>query len=237
MKGIVVGSVAEFDKQLTFRSTRPVFSVAQDTAPLFSVSGQLWYDTANDSLKVWDQEDNQFYTVGGEDTPEVDFDPINDRLDNIEQLQRDLHNIVSESVYNTPSFILEEPTPQIGQYVLGWDAPAGQGKWSTPPDFDVADRIRIAAVAGANSHLERAGVGDTLTIKSSALAPVVSIRSSIWEGSARAYYEMGLTFIEGLADGYRQRSDQVIKAADEETATNSRKSLTATASTWAMATA
>ena len=39
--------------------TSTVFTVAQDVAPDFSESGQLWYDTAENELKVWDEDAHQ----------------------------------------------------------------------------------------------------------------------------------------------------------------------------------
>ena len=61
-----VGDTPEIDESCKIRISRPVPTVAQEIEPIFSESGQLWYDTANDRLKVWDQEDGQFYDVGGE---------------------------------------------------------------------------------------------------------------------------------------------------------------------------
>ena len=61
------GDTPEIDESCKIRISRPVPTVAQEIEPVFSESGQLWYDTANDRLKVWDQEDGQFYDVGGED--------------------------------------------------------------------------------------------------------------------------------------------------------------------------
>ena len=62
------GDTPDIDESCKIRITRPVPTVAQEIEPVFSESGQLWYDTANDRLKVWDQEDGQFYDVGGEDS-------------------------------------------------------------------------------------------------------------------------------------------------------------------------
>ena len=216
MKGIVVGAVAEFDQQIKLRSTRPVFTVAQDTAPYFSESGQLWYDTANDALMVWDQEDGEFYRVGGEDPDEIDLTPITDdieknseRLDNVEQLQRDLHNIVSEGYYSYPSFSLSDPWPNTAQYILATTAydpdNANQGIGGAPLFFEEAKYLRISAVSGSHAHLERAEVGDYLTIQTVGTDAggkyvIEHIRQNGTSGPTLAY-EMGIKFVEGLAYG------------------------------------
>ena len=60
------GDCPEIGEPVTVKSARPVFTVAQDTAPDFSESGQLWYDTGANELKVWDEEKHEFFNVGGE---------------------------------------------------------------------------------------------------------------------------------------------------------------------------
>ena len=224
-KNIAVGAVAEFDKQLKFRSTRPVFTIAQDTEPYFSESGQLWYDTANDALKVWDQEDEEFYLVGGQDAPEVDLDPIIDRLDNVEQLQRELHNIVSESVYNLPTFSLSNPEPQIGQYTVAATAydesNDNQGIGEVPDFFEQVKMARIAAVAGSHARLDLAEVGDHLAIQvvGNDAGGKYLIEHIRQRGSGpNVYFEFGLKFLDGLADGNIQTPNdaqiQVIKPSE-----------------------
>ena len=61
------GNAALSGKQLAVRVTRFRPSVAQADPPLLSESGQLWYDTVNNRLNVWDQEDEEFHGVGGDD--------------------------------------------------------------------------------------------------------------------------------------------------------------------------
>ena len=62
---------------IVVRITRPTFTVSQDTPPDFSATGQLWYDTAANELKVWDDDEGEFIsTVGsnvsvGENPPTI----------------------------------------------------------------------------------------------------------------------------------------------------------------------
>ena len=58
------GDAATSGTQIAVRVTRFTPSTAQETPPYFSESGQLWYDTANNRLNVWDQEDEEFHGVG-----------------------------------------------------------------------------------------------------------------------------------------------------------------------------
>ena len=57
------GDCPEIGEPVTVKSARPVFTVAQDTAPDFSESGRL-YDTGANELKVWDEEKHEFFNVG-----------------------------------------------------------------------------------------------------------------------------------------------------------------------------
>ena len=61
-----LGNAAVSGKQIAVRVTRFRPSVAQADPPLLSESGQLWYDTVNNRLNVWDQEDEEFHGVGGD---------------------------------------------------------------------------------------------------------------------------------------------------------------------------
>ena len=242
------GDTPPVDDSCKIRIARPVPTIASDTAPVFSESGQLWYDTVEDCLKVWDQEDGQFYNVGGECSPdEVDLTPIQDqidtidgtvtalgdRVDNVEQLQRELHDIVSESVYSLPSFSLSNPEPQIGQYIVAsttYDASDDNQIIGGVPDlFEQVKMIRIAAAAGPHGHLERAEVGDRMTIQTigTDAGGQYQIQAIRERGTGPdVYYEMSLTFIAGLADGNivvpNDAQIQVIKAeAVEEEAPQS----------------
>ena len=60
------GDAALSGSQIFVRVTRFTPSTAQETPPVFSESGQLWYDTVNNRLNVWDQEDEEFNGVGGD---------------------------------------------------------------------------------------------------------------------------------------------------------------------------
>ena len=69
------GNTAVSGKELAVRVTRFRPSVAQADPPLFSESGQLWYDKVNNRLNVWDQEDGEFHGVGGDDAGGSGFTP------------------------------------------------------------------------------------------------------------------------------------------------------------------
>ena len=61
----VVGKVPDIGEGIVVRTSRPTFTVAQDTPPDFSSTGQLWFDTKEHTLKVWDEEAQEFVELGG----------------------------------------------------------------------------------------------------------------------------------------------------------------------------
>ena len=73
--GKVVGSVPEIDEGIIVRTSRPTFTVAQATLPDFSATGQLWFDTTEHQLKVWDDEAEEFVVTGGGAETHVGEDP------------------------------------------------------------------------------------------------------------------------------------------------------------------
>ena len=62
----VVGTVPSIGEGIVVRTSRPTFTVAQDTPPDFSSTGQLWFDTSAHQLKVWDEEAQVFVETGGD---------------------------------------------------------------------------------------------------------------------------------------------------------------------------
>ena len=73
--GKVVGTVPVIGEGIVVRTSRPTFTVAQDTPPDFSATGQLWFDTAEHQLKVWDDEEQEFVVTSGGAEVHVGEDP------------------------------------------------------------------------------------------------------------------------------------------------------------------
>ena len=124
------GKPASLGDPITVRIIRPVFAVSQATAPSFSVSGQLWHDTNDNTLKVWNQESGEFYGVEAKDyVNQTNLDlsqnaqdtTIKQNSDDIDVLENKVGTIEFKVV---PATNATQGIMRLGQCPLGTNSPS-----------------------------------------------------------------------------------------------------------------